>query len=402
MKVMNKLTARAIAKAAPNSRHGDGGGLWLQVDRFGNKSWIYRYTIGGRARAMGLGPCHTVSLATARGLAREARLLLIRGIDPLDAKHDRRKRDARARASRMTFRQCADAYLKEHSKKWTNVRHVKQWQDSLESAASAFGPMDVSEIDTNAVIKFLQPRWAATPETASRVRGRIEQILNWAKARKFREGENPAAWRGQLEHLLAAKPGIEHHAALPYAELPEFMGELREREGVAARALELCVLACARTSEVLGARWGEFDLKEKVWTIPAERMKGRKAHRVPLSDRAISLIDRLPRSDTDLLFPGRAGDKPMNERALLIVAKSMRSGITTHGFRSSFSDWARERTNFARDVVEMALAHSIKDRTEAAYRRGDALPKRAHLMQLWADFCSAPAVTADNVRAIHG
>jgi integrase len=400
MKQMNKLTPRAIAKAAPNSRHGDGGGLWLQVDRHGSKSWIFRFTIAGKARAMGLGPCHTVGLATARGLAREARLLLIRGIDPLDAKHDRRKRDARVRASRMTFRQCSDAYLEEHSKKWTNVRHVKQWQDSLESASSAFGPMDVSEIDTNAVVKFLQPRWSATPETASRVRGRIEQILNWAKARKFRDGENPAAWRGQLEHLLAAKPGIEHHAALSYVDLPQFMDELRGRHSSAARALELCILTATRTSEVLGAQWSE--IKDGVWTVPAGRMKSRKEHRVPLSDRAISLIDSLPRTGSDLLFPGRDGDKPMNERALLIVAKSMRGGITTHGFRSSFSDWARERTNFARDVVEMALAHSIKDRTEAAYRRGDALPKRAHLMQLWADFCSSPAALSDNVVAIHG
>jgi integrase len=398
MRNINKLVQGKVETLAPG-RYGDGLGLWLQVDPRGHRSWVFRYSSGGRGVAMGLGATHTVSLADARGRAREARRLLLDGVDPLDAKHAARKRIQLASASRMTFAACVDAYLDEHTASWSSVKHQKQWATSIARATKVFGTLDVAAIDTDVVIKFLGPIWRATPETARRIRGRIETVLDWAGARKFRSGENPARWQGKLEHLLRAKPNAEHHVALPYSEIGAFMADLRERESMPARALELTILAAARTAETLGARWDEID--GDTWTVPATRMKSRKAHRVPLSKEAIALLDALPRT-SELVFPSSRNGRPIVGHAMWDLLHSMRpGGQTVHGFRSTFSDWARERTAYPRDVIEMALAHTIKDKSEAAYRRGDALDKRRRLMTEWGRFCMEPA-TGGEVVALHG
>jgi integrase len=398
MKRFNKLTTAMVAKAVPG-RYGDGLNLWLQVDNNLNRSWVFRYQSDGRAVALGLGPTHSVSLSDARGRARECRRMLLDGIDPLDHKRAKRKQAALARASRMTFTECAHAYVSEHSKTWTSAKHTRQWVSSIERATAAFGAVEVAAIDTDIIVKFLTPIWHKTPESGSRLRGRIEKVLDWAKARKFRDGENPAAWKGALEHLFAAKPKVEHLAALPYAELPKFMQDLRSRDGIGARALEFAILTAARSNEALGARWSE--IKDGVWTVPASRMKGNIEHRVPLSTGAVALLDSLPRNGSDLVFPRSSSDQPIHDGSLIDIMHEMRPGYTTHGFRSCFSDWSRERTNFAPDIVERSLAHKIKDKVERAYHRNDNLPKRTRLMQMWSDYCSMPAA-AGEVVVLHG
>jgi integrase len=399
MKVMHKLNARRIAEAVPNSRHGDGGGLMLQVDDRGNKSWIFRFSINGRPRAMGLGPLNTVALADARGRARECRRLLLDGIDPLAAKRDRKKQALLASASRMTFSACADAYYNEHRKEWKSEKHAKQWLDSV--ALAPFGRLDVGDIDTAAIVGFLQPMWSKTHASASRLRGRIEAVLNWAGARGFRQGENPARWRGHLEHLLAGAPAGEHHAALAYTEVGTFMQELRALPGAAAQCLEFAILTAVRTREAIGCQWSEIDFYTSVWTIPAERMKSRQPHRVPLSSPALDLLNGTPRS-SDYVFAGLEPGAPMSDRVLWAICRKLRSDATPHGMRSAFSDWARERTSFDRDTVERCLAHTVRDKTERAYHRGDVLDKRRQLMERWGVFCSTPSTAAGNVVAING
>jgi integrase len=298
----------------------------------------------------------------------------------------------------MTFRQCAAAYLEAHGDSWRSDKHRRQWAASVERANDAFGGLAVGDIDVDIVVKFLTPIWRATAETGARIRGRIEKVLDWAAARKFRTGENPARWRGHLEHLLGAKPEIEHHAAMPYGELPEFMAALRERSGPIARALELTVLTVARTSEALCAKWDEIDIPNRLWTVPAERMKSGREHVVPLSDRAVSILEELPRTSS-LLFPGVDGTKPVHNAALLAVLKELHgNGFVVHGFRSTFSDWAHDATTLPEQVIEACLAHKLKDKTKAAYRRGDALEKRRRLLTEWARYCGSPAaVAADKV-----
>jgi integrase len=389
---------------------GDGAvrGLYLQVsqsERNGIKSaahgvtrsWIYRYVspVTGKSRWMGLGPADVIGLADARELASEARKKARLGHDPIDERRAERMAKRIERAKRLSFRECADQFLKIHSPTWRNDTHRRQWHTTLATYAHpVIGALPVAEIDVALVLKVLTPVWGRAPETASRLRGRIEKVLDWATVRKFREGDNPARWSGHLEHMLPAlSRGEKHHAALPFTELPAFMADLREREAIPARALEFVILTAARTTEATGAKWEEID--GDVWTVPAERMKGGKAHRVPLSDRALKILEGMPRDGSGFVFPGTMDGKPMSRPTMLRELRGKHAaGITTHGFRSTFSDWARERTNYPRDVVEMALAHIIKDKTEAAYRRGDLLPKRAKLMQAWADYCSAPAVAA--------
>jgi integrase len=300
----------------------------------------------------------------------------------------------------MTFDACAAAYIAAHNTSWRNAKHRDQWRNTLTSyAGPAFGSLPVQSIDVGLVMKALEPIWQAKPETASRLRGRIEAVLDWATVRGHRKGENPARWRGHLDKLLPARSKVhkvKHHPALPYNEMADFVAELRKQEGVAARALEFLILTAARTGEVIGARWDEVDVEEKIWVVPAARMKAGREHRVPLSSAAVAILEEMKKiRESDFVFPGGKKGKPLSNMAMLAVLKRIgRSDLTAHGFRSSFRDWAAERTNFPREVAEMALAHTVGDKVEAAYRRGDLLQKRRQIMEAWARFCEIKVVPA--------
>lgn len=409
MRQANKLTAMKVARLTKTGRYGDGHGLWLQVSKQGTKAWLFRFMRDGVPREMGLGALHTVTLNEARLRAREARQVLLDGRDPIEAKNERRNAQRLAQARAVTFRQCADEFLNSHAGAWKNAKHKGQWRATIDTYAHPLiGDLPVASIDTALIVKILRPIWQGKPETASRLRGRIERILDWATVQEFRHGDNPARWRGHLEALLPATAkvrAVEHHPALPFAELPGFMAALRERDSISARALEFTILTAARTGEAIGARWKEIDLQAKVWTIPAERMKAGRPHRVPLSRRAVAIFEALPRDRSGFVFLGATGGKPLSNMAMLELLRGMNGdGLTVHGFRSTFSDWAREQTGYPRDVIEMALAHAIKDKSEAAYRRGDALEKRRRLMTDWARYCEEPVVAAlgDVVVALHG
>jgi integrase len=392
---VNKLSARAVANAKAPGLYGDGGGLYLQVSITGTKSWLFRYKVSGRSRYMGLGSLTTVSLAKARELASECRRSRLQGIDPIDHRNGVRNAARLDAAKAMTFDECRDSYIAAHQSGWRNAKHRAQWVSTLSTYVTpVFGRLPVQTVDVALVMKVLEPIWAKKPETASRVRGRVESILDWSKARGFRSGENPARWRGHLDHLLPVRSKVrkvKHHAALPFDEAAQFMMALREREGIAARALEFAILTAARTGEVLGATWDEVDLRTRTWTIPSHRMKGEREHRVPLSDDATKLLERMQTlKSNELIFPGHRNGRPLSNMALLMMLRRMgRSDLTTHGFRSSFRTWAAERTGFPREVVEAALAHVIGDKTEAAYQRGDLFDKRRRLMAEWAKYCAS-------------
>lgn len=394
-RTVGKLTALAVAKEKRAGVYGDGGGLYLKVSTAGVKSWAFRFRDGGRLREMGLGPVHTVTLADARRKAIECRQGRLDGRNPLD---DRRAAIAAAKveaAKATTFRACAEAYIASHAAGWKNPKHAAQWPSTLaDYVYPIFGELPVLEIDTALVMRVLDPLWRQKTETANRLRGRIEAVLDWAKTRGLRDGENPARWRGHLENLLPRKSKIApivHHAAMAYAEVPTFVAKLREVEGNAARALEFTILTGVRTSEALNAVWAEFDQTAGVWTIPAARMKAAREHRVPLSDRALEVLTAMAAQRSgDFVFPGRRGGRPLSNMTFLMLLRRMKLGVTAHGFRSSFRDWAGERTNFPREIAEAALAHSIGDDVEAAYRRGDALEKRRRLMGAWTAFCGTP------------
>jgi integrase len=377
--------------------YADGGGLYLQVSGKGAKSWIYRYaSLDGRRRdrEMGLGPAHTISLSDARGLAADARKQRLAGIDPIDARRTERAERRLESAKGMTFKQAAEAFIAANKSGWSNKKHAAQWQATLSTYVEpVFGELAVGAIDTTLVLKAIEPVWTTKPETASRLRGRIEAVLDWASARGYRKGENPARWRGHLEKILPAKSRVrkpEHHAALPYEEINAFLKALHQQKGVAALALEFAILTAGRTGEVLGARWGEIDLAAKLWTVPAVRMKAKREHRVPLSDRALFVLDRVKIfGGKDFVFVGARPGKPLSNMALLMTLRRMgREDLTAHGFRSTFRDWAAEKTAFQNEVVEMALAHTVADKVEAAYRRGDLFEKRKGLMADWAIFCA--------------
>jgi integrase len=387
-----RLTALKVSRASRPGMYADGGGLYLQVTE-GGRSWIYRYMLNKRAREMGLGPLALYGLSEARALAQDARRLRHQGIDPIEARRAAREETRLDDAKAMTFQQCADRYIKDHRAGWRNAKHAEQWESSLRRFTfPVIGALPVQAIDTALVRKVLDPIWTTKPETASRVRGRIESILDWAKASGYRTGENPARWKGHLDHLLAERTKVrmvEHYAAMPYDDLPGFLIELRKKKGIDARALEFTILTAARVSEVVGARWSE--ISGDVWTIPAERMKGGKAHRVPLSRCAIELLEALPRNG-DLIFPGPKLGRALNINAPRKLLIGMGHRITVHGFRSSFRDWAAERTHFPSEVPEMALAHVVGSKVEQAYRRGDMFEKRCRLMQQWATFCTTAPV----------
>jgi integrase len=350
----------------------------------------------GRAREMGLGSLNDVSLAEARKRAAECRLLKSGTTDPIEARRSERKEAELAAARALTFKECAEAYIESHRPSWRSAKHAAQWTSTLETYAfPVFGNLSVQAVDTALVMKVLEPIWVGKSSTASRLRGRIECVFDWAKAKGNRTGENPARWRGHIENMLprlSKVRTVQHHKALPYSEIGKFMEALRGQEGTAARALELLILTATRTSEAIKARWPEFDLDESVWIVPADRMKAGRAHRIPLSGAAESLLKSLPRdSKNDFLFPGGKPGKPLSNMAMLALLKRIdHLHITAHGFRSSFRDWASEKTGHQRDVAEMALAHSISSKVEAAYRRGDLFEKRRKLMDDWAMQCEGP------------
>jgi integrase len=378
------LTARKVDALAKPGRHGDGNGLYLEIKPSGTKSWVLLYTFAGRRREMGLGRYPDVALAAARRKALQQREVLASGSDPLTV---------RQKPSPPTFGECADKYIAAHSSSWKNAKHQAQWRMTLTHYAKLLRGKRVDEITVADVLDVLKPLWTKRPETAARLRGRIEAVLDAAKAEGLRQGENPATWRGNLKHLLPKQTKLTrgHYEAMPYAAVPRFITKLRARQSVDAFALEFIILTAARTGEVLGATWGEVDLQTSVWSVPAKRMKSARAHRVPLSRRAfevLKFIKQLRASDAEdaLIFPG-ARNGQLSEMATAMLLRRMGHGdITTHGFRSSFRDWAGEVSNFQREVVEAALAHTVGDATERAYRRGDALEKRRRLMEAWADY----------------
>jgi len=391
---LNKLNALAVARAKTRGYLSDGGGLYLQVSPNGAKSWVFRFRDGKRLREMGLGPIHTVSLAEAREAAFSCRKQRLAGLDPIDARRGARAAARLEAAKALTFAQCADAYIESHRAAWRNAKHAAQWGSTLRTYAHpVFGHLAVASVDTGLVLKALEPIWTIKPETASRLRQRIEAVLDWARVRGYREGESPARWKGHLDQTLPARAKVaqvEHHPALPYEQIGAFIATLRAQSGVAALALEFTILTAARAGEVLGATWDELDLTAKLWTIPAARMKAGRAHRVPLSGPALAVLAQLEGFKTGpFVFPGGRAGRPLSGMSLLMTLRRMgRSDLTTHGFRSSFRDWAAERTNYPREVAEHALAHSLADKVEAAYRRGDLLQKRKQLMDAWAAFCS--------------
>ncbi len=394
---VKRLSARAVATIAAPGRHSDGEGLYLNVTPAGARSWLFMWKKDGKRREMGLGSAGSVSLARARELASECRAQVAAGLDPIDA------RDAAAETKREkpTFGAIADALIAAKEIEWRNEKHRAQWRASLTEFAAPLRSRPVDEIDTAAVLAVLTPLWQTKPETASRVRGRIEAVLDAAKAQGHRSGENPAAWRGHLAHLLPKRGKLTrgHHAAMDYRDVPAFVVKLRECDVIAAMALEYCILTATRSGEVYGARWSEIDMAAKVWIVPAERMKAACEHRVPLCDRALAIIERLFEARTgEFVFPSPRGQRPLSHVAMAKVMRRLEiEQATVHGFRSAFRDWAGNETHFPREVAEAALAHVVGDKAEQAYRRGDALEKRRALMSAWATHCGEPGAGSNVV-----
>lgn len=407
-KTINRLTAIAVKNLSEPGMYPDGGNLYLQVSGYGTKSWIVRFKspITGKTRDMGIGALHDRSLGEARDIARDCRNVLAVGVDPIDARHKERV-EARLTAARIkTFDDCATAYIDAHAAGWRNAKHQWQWRQTIEAHASPkIGAMSVADIETADVLRVLEPIWRKMPETAGRIRQRIERILNWATAQGYRQGDNPARWRGHLDNLLPKRSKVrpkQNYPALPYAEIGAFMTDLRARPAIAARALEFTIMTAARSGETLGARWDEIDFDAKLWTMPAVRMKSGKDHRVPLSDAALAVLRPLQAARaSDFVFFGQQPDKPLSEMAMLMLLRRMgRADVVVHGFRSTFRDWTAERTNFPNHIAEMALAHTIGSDVEAAYRRGDLLDHRRRLMDAWAGYCGQAGATGDVVQLV--
>jgi integrase len=386
---INKLNARTVDALTTAGRHSDGGGLYLSITKAGARRWVFLFRWQGKPTEMGLGSGAKgqVTLARARELASEARSLLAAGINPLEAKRSAQS----AAASSMTFGEVADAYVEAMSPQWRNAKHRAQWSMTLTHYAAPLRPLDVSAITTDHVVSVLNPLWTQIPETAERLRGRIEAVLDSAKAKGLRTGENPARWRGHLALILPKRQRLTrgHFAALPYRQISAFINQLRQRESIGALALEFCILTAARSSEVFGAKWKEFDPKTKIWVIPADRMKAGKEHRIPLSPRAMSILKKLHSAkSSEFVFEGGKQGYPLSTMAMAMQLRRLgRTNITVHGFRSSFRDWVWEETEFPHELAEQALAHIIQNKAEAAYRRGDALERRRAMMNAWADFC---------------
>jgi len=404
--MLHKLTQADLRRTTPGL-YADGGNLYLQVAVNGDsvaRSWIFRFAIDGKRREMGLGAVHTFGLKDARAKAAELRKLVYEGRDPIAERDAQRAALAAASAKRRTFDECVASYSRAHSPKWS-AKHAYQWGSAMTRFASpVLGKLPVDIIDVSFVVRVLEPIWHERPEVASRLRGAIESVLAWATVRQFRSGDNPARWTNHLEELLPSRREIlpvEHFAALAYRDVPGLIAKLRERSGIVERALEFLILTASRSGEVLGARWDEIGLAERVWTVPAERMKSRREHRVPLCDRALAILNEMKLYRRNgFVFPSERrenlGESPMRE-----LLKRLGYKATIHGMRSTFRDWAGEQTNFAREVCEAALAHAIGNKVEQTYRRGDALEKRRRLMEAWADFCSRPVAQGATITKLH-
>jgi integrase len=390
------LTALKI-KHLKSGMHADGLGLYLKVRPGDSKSWVFRYRVKGKLRDMGLGPLHTVSLAEARDKAEACRIMRLKGIDPLEERLREQSAKAIEAATAITFEKCAETYITTHRDEWKNGKHAEQWTTTLQTYVyPVFKDKPVAAIDDALVLKVLQPIWKEKTETASRVRGRIERILDWARVMRYRTGDNPARWRGHLDHLLPKRSKVSivsHHAALPIDDTPSFVQTLQREETVVARAFEFCILTATRTNETMGMRWNEYDEKNQLWTVPAARMKAGRDHRIPLAQSAVRILSEMQDVRIgDFVFPGGVQERPLSSMAFLMLLRRLkRTDITAHGFRSTFRDWAAERTDFPNEVVEMALAHTISNKVEAAYRRGDLFEKRRQLAEAWATFCAGPA-----------
>ena len=397
---MGRLTAKKIENLTEAGTYEDGNGLRLVVKASGRKSWVLRFQLAGQRREMGLGSYPTLGLKEARLTASAQRRQLVDHIDPLATRNVQRKALRAAQqaeaAKTVTFKEAALAYIAAHRAGWKNVKHAQQWESTLSTYAyPIIGHLSVQDVSTAHVLEILQPIWTTKTETASRVRNRVELVLDAAKARNLRNGENPARWRGHLDKLFPKRSKVrtvKGHAAMPWAELPGFMSELGQLEAISARALELTILSACRTSEVIKARWTEVDLERGIWTIPAERMKAGKEHRVPLCEAILASLARVPRVESNPhLFPGMKTDQPLSNLAMTMTMRRLHKGhFTVHGFRSTFRDWAAERTHYPREVCEMALAHRTADGAEAAYWRSDIFDKRRALMADWARYATTP------------
>jgi len=406
-KLSNALTPLAVKNAKPG-RHADGGGLHLLVKESGARSWVYRFMLSGKSRDIGLGTAgpYGISLADARDARDALRLKVKAGIDPLEE----RQRDAvealaaaqAALVAGITFKAVAETYIGANEGSWRNDKHRQQWKNTLATYVyPVIGELPVAEVGTAHVLQILEPIWKAKAETASRVRGRMETILDAAKARGYRDGENPARWRGHIAQILPVRSRLTrgHHKAMPYDAIPTFVGALHQREAVAALALEFTILTAARTGEVIGAKWDEVDLDKAIWTIPASRMKAGKEHRVPLSPRAVEILKSTQGLRKEWLFPATKGGS-MSGMAMSMLLRRMKVDVTVHGFRSGFRDWSAECTGYAHEVAEMALAHTIENKVERAYRRGDLFDKRRRLMDDWATYCATIPAAGANVTPI--
>jgi integrase len=408
LSLAEKIAALFVKHVSRPGKYSDGGNLYLQVRKATRKSpsddvtksWLFRYARFGKDTWMGLGPYPDVSLSEARNLATQERKKILQGVDPLTDKRARKIAARAAHDNMLRFAECAELYVESQAPGWSNPKHIEQWRSTLKNLAGPIiGHLSVDQIDTALVMRCIEPIWTTKTETASRLRGRIEAVLDWAAVRGYRKGDNPARWRGHLDKLLP-RPSqvarVKHHPALPYTEVGAFMQQLRGDSRIASRALELTILTAARTNEVIQARWSEFDLDLKTWIVPAERMKSKREHRVPLSDAAVKALDAVQGRSKRYVFPGHKRGSHLSNMAMMQVLKRLeRTGITVHGFRSTFRDWCAESTNYSADVAEMALAHTLRDKTEAAYRRGDLFEKRARLMADWARYCSKPSAPAE-------
>ncbi|MEK1891677.1 MAG: integrase arm-type DNA-binding domain-containing protein [Phyllobacterium sp.] len=388
----NKLSAQGVKFETTPGRHSDGDGLYLQVEPGGSKSWVFMWKRGGKRTAMGLGRYPDTGLAEARDKAEAARKNLGAGRDPL--LHARK--EVEREEAEPTFAGAAEAFLDEERKSsWKNAKHRAQWEMTLGDAyCKHLRPMKVSAIDTENILRVLKPVWAAKPETASRLRGRIERVLSFAKMRGWRSGENPAMWRGHLDAILPKPEKLKrrgHHRAMAFADVPAFVARLREADAMAARALEFLILTAGRSGEVLGATWGEIDLEREVWTVPAARMKSGRVHQVPLSRRAVAILGELhERRRNNYVFPGQRKDRPLSGSSMEMLLRRLKVKplATVHGFRSGFRDWCGDVSTFPREIAEAALAHTLQG-VEAAYRRASALEKRRNMMSEWADFLAS-------------
>lgn len=396
-----KLSVVGIRALREPGRYNDGGGLYLHVRSDGRRGWAFRYRdrITSKLREKGLGPLADVTLEQAREKAAACRASLLAGVDPLNSAREAVQAKAVAAAKQITLGECVNRYIAAHKPSWRNAKHGDQWRNTLDTYAATLLPLPVSSLDTHLVLEALTPIWATKTETATRVRQRIEAVIDYAIARGYRAGENPARWRSHLQKLLpppAKLKNVQHHPALPYNEIGAFLADVSELDTLASKALRLQILTATRPGEAIAARWSEVDLTAKTWTIPKERMKAHTEHRVPLAPGLLKLLKALPQTESLFLFPGKP-KRHMTTAAVLAIVKDLRPGLTSHGFRSSFRDWAADQTAYPRDVAEAALAHAIKDKTEAAYRRSDLFEKRARMMADWERHCYTVRAKGGNV-----